>query len=441
MFAEIVSNLAWPRRRHALVGPEETATWGELAERAQGIEKRHPQLLRRRVGLVFRATPFAVAALAALDRLHCETILLDGRLQSEEAACLGEQLRLGVIVTAEEAVIELGAESAATGETTVTILTSGTTGSPKLVRHTWRSLFRPTRLRNDPSAPRWLLTYRPHLYAGLQVMLQCLTNGGTLIAPKPDTEPSATAELMLAERVTAASATPSYWRRLLLFADHEALRQVPLAQITLGGEVVDQLILDSLRQVFPKARIVHIYATTELGRCFAVTDGRAGFPVDFLNGPTRDGVELRLVNGELVVRSANAMLGYEGCGEGPFDDDTWYPTGDHVETRGDRVCFVGRRSDRINVGGDKVYPLEVERVVRSVSGVADARVFGQYSSIAGQVVACQVVPQAGADAGAVRQAIHETCLSRLLRFQRPRLIDFVDQITLEDSGKMKRKPT
>jgi hypothetical protein len=90
---------------------------------------------------------------------------------------------------------------------------------------------------------------------------------------------------------------------------------VPLIQVTLGGEVVDQQILDSLRRTFPHARIVHIYATTELGRCFSVTDGRAGFPARYLTEPTADGVVLGVEDGELVVRSANAMEGYELDGE------------------------------------------------------------------------------------------------------------------------------
>jgi acyl-CoA synthetase (AMP-forming)/AMP-acid ligase II len=225
---------------------------------------------------------------------------------------------------------------------------------------------------------------------------------------------------------------------LLLFADAAALRRIRLIQITLGGEVVDQRILDALHDVFPSARIVHVYATTELGRCFSVTDGRAGFPVRYLTEPSADGVELRVDDGELIVRSANAMQGYDRAGAPASAPAMDYRTGDLVEISGDRVYFVGRLTDTINVGGNKVHPVEVERVLRAVPGVADVRVFAKRSSIAGELVACHVVPDEGIDIEQLRKRLMTICLDHLNSFQRPRAIEFVSEIALESSGKMSR---
>ncbi|MEK8106867.1 hypothetical protein NKG94_20210 [Micromonospora sp. M12] len=86
-------------------------------------------------------------------------------------------------------------------------------------------------------------------------------------------------------RVDAASGTPTFWRRTL-YRDADALARVPLRQITLGGEPVDQAILDQLREVFPSARISWIYASSEVGASIVVHDGRAGFPVDWLDRET-----------------------------------------------------------------------------------------------------------------------------------------------------------
>ncbi len=445
-FERTLVNTAWPDDRPALIGTGVSANWGEFPGVIGSLERDFDGLARRRVGLMFRLSGTCLAALALLDRLECDTFLIDASLPRDVATRFGVELRLGALLIDSgippEPSIEqrrLRDELPGSGHSSLTILTSGTTGAPKAARHTWQSLSRPVRIASDSTAPRWLMTFRPHLYAGLQVILQCLGSGGTLVTPTHDLEPAAVAELMRSARVEYASATPSYWRRLLLFTDPKVLGSVPLVQVTLGGEVVDQQILDALRRTFPRARIAHIYATTEMGRCFSVTDGLAGFPARYLTEPTADGVLLGVEDGELIVRSANAMEGYERDGELVGHADRSYATGDLIEVVGDRAYFVGRRTDVINVGGNKVRPVEVERVLRDVSGVVDARVFGKRSSIAGELVACHIVAVAGADTVMLRKAIVTACVARLAAYQRPRLIDFVTEIALEDSGKVNRK--
>jgi len=148
---------------------------------------------------------------------------------------------------------------------------------------------------------------------------------------------------------------------------------------------------------------------------------------------------MKVESGELFVRSANAMLAYDKLAAEGAPDRDWFATGDLVEPRGERYHFVGRRSDIINVGGQKVHPLEVERVVRSVPGVGDVKVFARSSSIAGQLVACDVVPLAGADPEVVRMSVVECCNRALSAAQRPRVIQLVEQIALSDAGKTVRR--
>ena len=239
-----------------------------------------------------------------------------------------------------------------------------------------------------------------------------------------------------------ASATPSYWRWLLLFAPGELLARIPLQQVTLGGEVVDQEVLDRLLATFPGARLVHIYATTELGRCFSVTDGNAGFPTRFLDHVSSDGVELAIRDGELFVRSANAMLAYDQRSEQSASAmqqvDGWRATGDLVRQDGERVFFTGRRSELINVGGNKVQPVFVEQVVLAVPGVQDARVFAKRSSLVGQLVACDVVAAAGQDGQAVLAAVKARCDEALQPHERPRFLRLTDHIELSAAGKKLR---
>jgi len=254
-------------------------------------------------------------------------------------------------------------------------------------------------------------------------------------------DPRAMAQFMCDAGVQFVSATPSFWRRLLILVDSDLLKRAPLVQITLGGEVVDQPLLDRLKQYFPQVRLAHIYATTELGRCFSVHDGMAGFPASYLGKVLPDRSELRIQDGELLVRSANSMRMYDPhSGQQTLSTD-WFATGDLVELKGNRVYFVGRRTDMINVAGSKVYPMEVERVIRVVPGVSDVRVFGKVSSVAGELVACEIVPAPGQDPEALKMRVNQVCRSALSSPQQPRLIKLVDQIGLSAAGKTLRSRT
>jgi len=271
------------------------------------------------------------------------------------------------------------------------------------------------------------------------VILQCLVNHGTLVLAELGTRATTVAALMKKERVEYVSATPSYWRQFLLQVPPVDVADFPLKQITLGGEAVDQTILDRIMQLFPAARVVHIYATTELGRCFSVSDGRAGFPASLLEGVSRDAVGLKIDDGELLARSENAMQSYDrlsGTEASPPSD--WFRTGDLVERREDRVYFVGRKSDIINVGGNKVNPTEVEQIIRELPGIIDLLVYRKSSSVTGELVACDLVLAPGVEASAVKKALGLHCASRLTPYQRPRFVRVVDAIQLSRSGKKKR---
>jgi acyl-CoA synthetase (AMP-forming)/AMP-acid ligase II len=291
----------------------------------------------------------------------------------------------------------------------------------------------------------WLLSFRIHLYAGLQVLLQALMNGQTLVVPNVASSPQDVVELMATHNVTCASATPSYWRRLVLFCDPARLATVPLRQLTLGGELADQPLLSSLGKLFPRARIVHIYATTELGRCFAVTDGQAGFPRSYLDHESSDSSRARQVDarlkvdeGQLFVKPIHGMDRAETHDSRDETTDDWMPTGDLVEVTEDRILFAGRAGDMINVGGNKVRPALVEAAIRTVAGVDDVRVFGQRSSIAGQLVACEIVVAKDAAPAEIESDVRAACRAALQPHQCPRLIQVVPEIAMSEAGKTKR---
>lgn len=313
----------------------------------------------------------------------------------------------------------------------VVLFTSGTSGKPKAALHRWETLL--GRVHQSPSlaSSRWLLAYPFTAFAGLQVVLTALANGATLVLAEGD--PGARLGIAGAEGATHISATPTFFRLALATASESMAAFAP-QQLTLGGEVVDQPVLDALRGRFPAARITHIYASTEMGTCFSVHDGRAGFPAEWLDSDATL-VHLRIDDGELLIKSPFAMRGYVGQAA---HDGGWYRTGDHVQIEGDRVFFGGRAGERINVGGRKVAPARVEEAVLAVPGVAAVRVSGRPSSLAGQLVQAHIVLVPGVEEAPVRLAILEHTQKVLQSHEVPRTIRFVPALEQTASGKLFR---
>jgi acyl-CoA synthetase (AMP-forming)/AMP-acid ligase II len=258
MLAESFERTSPDDQSDALITAAGTTAWAQLAELYATCLDRWDNFQAQRIGLAFPANAEGLATLAALERHDKSVFLIDAQTSLDEMKSLGEQLGMHAIICADALgrAHELDAEvSNDDSHAAVTILTSGTTGKPKASQHSWQSLARPVRTTKPQ---RWLLAYRPHLYAGLQVALQALLNRGALAVPAIDASPQEVAQLMVQSQTEFVSATPSYWRRLMLLVPPSQWAKIPLKQITLGGEVVDQPILDQLSTTFPQARIAHI---------------------------------------------------------------------------------------------------------------------------------------------------------------------------------------
>lgn len=322
-------------------------------------------------------------------------------------------------------------------DTRVVIPTSGTTGEPKLVSHSWATLCRAVKAGPDSCCRRWGLLYELNRFAGLQVFLQALASGATLLITDQLGDLESRLALLVSRRCDALSATPTLWRKILMSPSG---RRLPLRQVTLGGEIADRTVLAALAAAFPQARVTHIYASTEAGVGFSVKDGKAGFPSRYLQEPP-GGVELRLdAEGRLWLRPS--VRGQFFVGRTCFDMETaegWIDSGDLVKQEGERCHFLGRANGAINVGGDKVYPEEVEQVILELPEVALARVTGRRNPIVGALVQAVVVPREGeADPAALGRLVREHCAARLARFKVPAVVTVASSLDMAEAGKLAR---
>ncbi len=365
---------------------------------------------------------------ALLQRYNVDVLISDLVPEVELPVTVLGAHRLRELIT-EEPLLE-------TRDGEILILTSGTTGQPKCARYTWPDLFAQVSERPALEQERWLLAYRLNHFAGLQMLVHVLHNGSTLVLAESNRVPHAL-HAMQCHSVTHVSSTPTFWRYALATLP-ESGHDLGLRHITLGSEPVSASLLEQLQRVFPRARIVHIYASTEAGSCVSVSDMRPGLPISILQRQADADVQFRIVEDELYIRSAHGMKGYAGAGEiAARDEDGWLATGDLVRIENDRILFKGRRSETINVGGVKVHPVEVEDVILALPGVKLARVFGQPNPVTGQIVAVDVVINIDYTNLEVEESVREACLA-LSRHARPRNINFVDALET-NNFKLKRQ--
>jgi acyl-coenzyme A synthetase/AMP-(fatty) acid ligase len=342
-------------------------------------------------------------------------------------------------VTCAPAIAPTSASSLPRVPTEWVLMTSGTTGVPKMVVHDLQSLTVAMRARSPADgATVWGTFYDIRRYGGLQIYLRAVCGGASLVLASAG-EPVADHLARLADRgVTHLSGTPSHWRRALTAP---AIRAIAPRYVRLSGEIADQAILDSLRAAFPHAAIGHAYASTEAGVAFDVNDGLAGFPADYI-GTARNDVGMKVIDGSLRVRSCGAASGYVGNEQKLIDAAGFIDTGDMVERHGDRLYFTGRKGGIINIGGLKVHPEEIEAVINRHPSVRMSLVRGRRNPITGSVVVADVVLKA-AEQGAphvdLKDDILKLCRETLPRHKVPAAVSFVPTLDVAPTGKLLRR--
>ncbi len=346
----------------------------------------------------------------------------------------------GVYLVAARGPVRTAARAKTERPTEWLMLTSGTSGVPKIVNHSLAGLTGAI-AADDPARgapPMWATFYDIRRYGGLQIFLRAVVGGGSMVLSEPG-EPIADYVARLRDKaVTHISGTPSHWRKLLMSG---AASGFSPRYVRLSGEIADQAVLDGLRRAFPAASIGHAYASTEAGVGFAVNDGLEGFPAAMI-GESRDGVEMKVVDGSLRIRSGRAAHAYVGRQATALtDSDGFVDTGDMVELRGDRYHFVGRRGGIINIGGLKVHPEEIEAVINRHAEVRMSRARSRRSPITGAIVVADVLLADSYDASRcdeIRDKILADCRARLAPHKVPAMIKFVEALDITTAGKLAR---
>jgi acyl-CoA synthetase (AMP-forming)/AMP-acid ligase II len=291
------------------------------------------------------------------------------------------------------------------------LFSSGSTGKSKAAVHDLVPLLKKFETKRRAWRTISFLLY-DHI-GGLNTMLYSLSNGGCLVTVE-DRSPDAVLAAVERNRVELLPASPTFLNLVLI---SEAWRNHDLSSlqlVTYGTEPMPESTLRRFREILPQVRLQQTYGLSELGILRSKSRSSDSLWVK-IGG---DGFEWRVVNNILQVRAASAMLGYLNA-PSPFTEDGWFDTRDRVEQDGEYLRILGRESEIINVGGEKVYPNEVESVIQEVDNVADVVVFPEANAITGHIVCARVTTVRPEDQFSIVQRIKKHCAERLQRFKVP----------------------
>ncbi|MEO8576950.1 MAG: fatty acid--CoA ligase family protein [Gemmatimonadales bacterium] len=273
------------------------------------------------------------------------------------------------------------------GHPGIIFFSSGTTGRPKAILHDFNNFLERYAIRRPPLRALNFLLF-DHA-GGINTMLHTLFNRGVVIVPSERT-PEVIAADMAKHRVELLPTTPTFLRMMLLSGVFDTMKFPDLRVVTYGTERMDQGTLKRLADLLPNVDFRQTYGLSELG-VFQVKSKERDSLWMQIGGK---GIETRIVDDVLHIRSDNRMLGYLNA-PSPFVDG-WYDTGDIVEQEGDYIKVVGRAKEILNVGGLKILPGEVERVALLHPDVLRAKVIGVPNPITGQHIEVTVEPKEGA---------------------------------------------
>ena len=310
------------------------------------------------------------------------------------------------------------------------LFSSGSTGKSKASVHDFVPLLEKFKAsRNAWRAMTFLLF--DHI-GGVNTLLYILSNGGCIVTVQ-DRSPDSVCAAIDRFKVQLLPTTPSFINLLIFSESSERHDLSSLELVTYGTEVMPESTLNRFHQLLPNVRLQQTYGLSELGILRSKSRSSDSLWVR-IGG---EGFETRVLDGLLEIRAESAMLGYLNA-PSPFTEDGWFITGDAVEVNGDYMKILGRREEIIVVGGQKVYPAEVEGVLQQMDGVEEVVVSGEPSAITGQLVKARVKLATPEDLRQFRRRMHLFCKNKLPGFKVPQKVVIVDENLHGDRFKKKR---
>lgn len=302
-------------------------------------------------------------------------------------------------------------ESYRGGPSGLVVFTSGSTGKPKGILQNCERVMR--KFVKERRGWRTVLFLMMDHFGGFNTFLSAFAYGGVGVCVS-ERSPGDVCRAIAGAKANLLPTTPTFLNLLIATRAYKEFDLSSIELITYGTEVMPEATLEKVREIFPNCTVKQTYGLSELGvlRSKSKSDDS---PWVKIGG---DGFEIKVIDDTLWVRSEANMVGYLNA-PNPIDEDGWMCTGDRVEVDGEYFRILGRQSDMINVGGQKVFPVEVETVLLEADNVVEAAVYGAKHPMLGNVVHARITLGEPEERRALTERLRAHCVGRLAKFKMP----------------------
>jgi len=310
------------------------------------------------------------------------------------------------------------------------LFSSGSTGKSKAALHDMVGILEKFKTRKKQLRAITFLLY-DHI-GGVNTMLYVLSNAGCIVTVS-DRRPETVLMLVEKHKVELLPTSPTFINLILISESYKKYNLSSLKVVTYGTEPMPESTLKKFHDLFPSITLQQTYGLSEIGILRSKSKNSDSLWVK-VGG---EGFQIRIVDGLLEIKAASAMLGYLNA-PSPFTKDGWFMTNDEVEVDGEYIRILGRKSEIINVGGEKVYPAEVESVIQELDNVAEVTVFSEKNAITGNMVCAKVRLVDKEDPKEFALRLKKYCKDKLQPFKIPVRITIDSEPQFSDRFKKKR---
>jgi acyl-CoA synthetase (AMP-forming)/AMP-acid ligase II len=294
------------------------------------------------------------------------------------------------------------------------LFSSGSTGKSKAAVHDFVKLLEKFKKPRHSLRTITFLLY-DHI-GGVNTLFYTLSNGGCVLTVD-DRNPDSVLNTIEKYRAELLPTSPTFINLILLSEAYKRYDLSSLKLITYGTEPMPESTLKRIHEILPNVKLQQTYGLSELGILRSKSKDSRSLWVK-VGG---EGFKTKIVDDILWIKAESAMLGYLNA-PSPFDEDGWFNTEDAVEVDGDYIRILGRKSELINIGGEKVYPIEVESVLKMMTGVEDVTVSGESNPLTGQIVRALVKLDSDETVSEFRKRMYLYCKDKLPNYKIPQKV-------------------
>ncbi|MDH7513632.1 MAG: fatty acid--CoA ligase family protein [Clostridiales bacterium] len=385
-------------------------------------------------------SPDSVALLLALVEHRCVVVPLSQAVVSKKEEFIEiaqseiifrfSDARLEIKETGRKADHEYYLSLRAKNHPGLVLFSSGSTGKSKAAVHDLSKLLEKFKVPRYRWRTIAFLLF-DHI-GGINTMFYTLSNAGCLIVAD-DRTPDGVLRSIEKFRAQLLPTSPTFINLMILSEAYKRYDLSSLKIITYGTEPMPETTLRRINTILPHVTLQQTYGLTELGILRSKSKSTDSLWVR-VGG---EGVDTKVVDGVLWIRANSAMIGYLNA-DNPFDEEGWFCTGDLVDYEDGYTRILGRKSELINVGGQKVHPTEVENVILMMEGVEDVSVKGEPNPIVGQIVVAQVKISTEETVAEFKKRLAAFCKDKLARYKIPQKVSIVSSLSYGERFKKMR---